>query len=227
MVTTDRRGAEAIGPCRSGGFLVTIDGPSGVGKTSVTGLICRQLVARGIPALGTRQPSDSAMGRLARANTQNLHGLALTFLMAADRHHHQDHVITPAIEQGRLVVCDRYVTSALVLDTLDGADPDFIWTIYRYLRWPALAILLAGDPEQCQARAATRGVYSRFHSGGIAARHHEAILYEQTARMLVDRGYPIEVVDTTDRTAQQVTNIVLARIQAVSPPAHGGGDALR
>jgi dTMP kinase len=134
--------------------------------------------------------------------------------MAADRYHHQDQVITPAIERGQMVVCDRYVTTALVLDVLDGADPEFVWTIYRYMRWPALAIILAGDPAECQARVTTRGSYSRFHHGGITARRQEAARYEQVARMLTDRGYPVEVIDTSDRSVQQVADIVLARIRA-------------
>lgn len=114
------------------GFLVTIDGPAGVGKTAVAALTGTRLAEHGFCVAVTRQPSDSDMGKLARASTYDLYGLPLSFLMAADRYRHQDHVITPALKAGQVVVCDRYVTTALVLDQLDGAEPEFIWSIYRY-----------------------------------------------------------------------------------------------
>ena len=91
------------------GLLATIDGPAGVGKTTVAALAGARLAGQGVTAMVTRQPSDSAMGRLARASTYDLRGLTLSFLMAADRHQHQDHVIAPALEAGQVVVCDRYV----------------------------------------------------------------------------------------------------------------------
>jgi Ni2+-binding GTPase involved in maturation of urease and hydrogenase len=69
MPTTDHRRAAGVGRLRPGGFLITMDGPSGVGKTTVTALICQRLMDRGISVVATRQPSDTAMGRLARAST--------------------------------------------------------------------------------------------------------------------------------------------------------------
>lgn len=194
------------------GFLATIDGPAGVGKTTVAALAGALLTEHGVPAVVTRQPSDSVMGKLARASTHDLRGLPLSFLMAADRYH-QDHVIVPALQAGQVVVCDRYVTTALVLDQLDGADPEFIWSIYRYLRWPDLAVILTGDPALCRARAADRGLYSRFHEGGAGAGESEAALYARSASLLASYGYPVEILAIGDRTAQQVGDAVLGLIQ--------------
>jgi dTMP kinase len=195
----------------SPGFLVTIDGPAGVGKTTVAALAGARLAGLGFPAVVTGQPSDSAMGKLARASTYDLRGLPLSFLMAADRYHHQDHVIAPALEAGLVVVCDRHVATALVLDQLDGAEPEFIWGIYRYLRWPDLAVILTGDPAVCRARAAGRGLYSRFHEGGAAAAATEAALYGRSADLLTSYGYPVEVLGIGDRTAEQVAGTVVGR----------------
>jgi dTMP kinase len=195
------------------GFLATIDGPVGVGKTTVAALAVAGLTGLGFPAVVTGQPSDSPMGRLARASTYELHGLPLSFLMAADRYHHQEHVIVPALEAGQVVVCDRYLTTAMVLDHMDGADPEFIWSIYRYLRWPDVAIILTGDPAVCRVRAAGRGVYSRFHEGGTDAGKSEAALYARSAGMLAGHGYPIVILAIGDHTAEQVAGAVLDLIQ--------------
>lgn len=142
------------------GFFTAIDGPSGVGKTSVTELTSRQLSACGMPVLSTRQPSDSPLGLLARSLTHDLRGLPLTYLMAADRHHHYEQVIRPAVDAGRVVVCDRYVASALVLDQVDGAHPNSSGAFTapwagQTLRscWPVIRRCLMREPSSAGATA--------------------------------------------------------------------------
>jgi dTMP kinase len=149
--------------------------------------------------------------------------------MAADRHHHYEHVIRPAVKAGRVVVCDRYVATALVLDQVDGADPGFVWSLYRSLGWPDLAVILAGDPPVSHARARRRGVYSRFHEGGLAAAEAEASLYERAAAMLAGLGYPVEVIAAGDQSAEavagQVTALICGRLNAprTAPPERTTG----
>ncbi len=207
---------------RYAGFLAVIDGPAGVGKTTVTALAAALLTAAGVPVLATRQPSDSPLGELARSSTHDLRGLALTFLMAADRYHHYEHVIGPALAAGQVVVCDRYVTTALVLDQIDGADPDFVWGIYRHLSWPDLAIILTGDPAVCRTRARRRGLYSRFHDGGVHAAEAEASLYASATAMLAARGYPVRTISIGDRSAEEVAASVTALI---TERVNSSGDA--
>jgi dTMP kinase len=149
------------------------------------------------------------MGKLARESTHRLHGLTLTFLMASDRHHHQEHVIVPALRDGLVVVCDRYVLTALVLDQIDGAELGFIETIYQHMITPDVAVLLSCDPVAGRGRAAARGLYSRFQEGGVDAGRVEAALYEQIGERLAARGYPITTMDTTIRSAFQITSDVL------------------
>lgn len=194
-----------VRPAGTPGFLVTIDGPADVGKTTVAAWAAARLAELGVPAVVTRQPSDSALGVLARASTYDLRGLPLSFLMAADRYHHQDHVITPALRAGRVVVCDRY---------------------YRYMRWPDLAIILTGDPAVCRERAAARGIYSRFHEGGAGAGKSEAALCASVVGRLAGYGCPVEVLEIGDRSAEQVGGAVLGLIKddmTTTVPSDEGG----
>jgi dTMP kinase len=73
--------------------------------------------------------------------------------------------------------------------------------------------MLAGDPPVSHARARQRGIYSRFHEGGLAAAEAEASLYEAAAAMLAGLGYPVEVITVGDQSAVDVAGQVTALIR--------------
>jgi len=71
-------------------FFVVVDGPCGVGKTTVTHALAQQLAAAGLPVLTTKEPTTSALGNLARFGTDDYQGITLACLVAADRYRHLD-----------------------------------------------------------------------------------------------------------------------------------------
>lgn len=80
-----------------GGLLVTLDGPSGVGKTTVSGLVRDRLAVAGVAVVLTSTPSSSLLGELARRCTHQFFGAALTCLVAADRYHQVADALTSVI----------------------------------------------------------------------------------------------------------------------------------
>jgi dTMP kinase len=188
----------------SAGFFVAIDGPSGVGKSTVTSALAVQLAGAGLPVLVTKEPTASAVGNLARFGTDDYQGLTLACLVAADRYHHLETEIRPALGAGRVVVCDRYVASSLVLQRLDGVPTDFLWTLVAAAYRPDLTIVLADDPARSRQRADQRGSYSRFHRGGLAAGAAEADAYSAVADELEGAGYAVLVHDIGTQPAEEV-----------------------
>jgi dTMP kinase len=91
------------------GVLVTIDGPGGVGKTTVAELLIRALDERALPVHATVEPTRTPLGEHIRAGTDTYQGMALACLVAGDRHHHLTTEILPALRAGKVVVCDRYL----------------------------------------------------------------------------------------------------------------------
>ncbi|MGH3696958.1 MAG: dTMP kinase [Pseudonocardiaceae bacterium] len=170
------------------GFFVVIDGPSGVGKTTVTALLHQQLAGRGLSVLATKEPSGSQLGNLARHGTNDYRDLALACLVTADRYHHLDREIRPALQAGKVVLCDRYVPTSLVLQRIDGVEPSFLWHLNQYADIPDLTIIMTGEPAQSRARAHQRGTYSRFHRDDGNA---EAALYRSVARDLAAAGWAV------------------------------------
>ncbi|MGH3798568.1 MAG: dTMP kinase [Pseudonocardiaceae bacterium] len=183
------------------GFFVVIDGPSGVGKTTVTALLRQQLAGRGLSVLATKEPSGSPLGNLARHGTDDYRDLVLACLVAADRYHHLEHDIRPALQAGRIVLCDRYVPTSFVLQRIDGIEPAFLWQLNQYADVPDLTIVLTGDPAQSRARAHQRGTYSRFHRDDG---NTEVVLYRTVARELAAAGWAVMHHEFTGEPAEAV-----------------------
>lgn len=168
------------------GIFVTIDGPGGVGKSTTTRYLHHRLATRGYDVYATAEPSDDVLGRLARRpGTYTEHALAC--LVAADRYHHLDTEIRPALRAGRIVVSDRYVPSSHVLQRIDGVPLAFIEAINTEATIPDLAVLLTATPNAIAARIDQRGTRNRFETG-LATSRVEVDLYQDTTTRLTERG---------------------------------------
>jgi dTMP kinase len=148
------------------GFFAAVDGPSGIGKTTITSLLVSRLTARGYPVAATKEPTATALGNLARFGTDDYHGLTLACLVVADRYHHLEHEIRLALQAGQFVLCDRYVASSLVLLRLDGVPPEFLWQLNQHADRPDLTVLThdigTQTPTEIAATLAT-AILVRWH----------------------------------------------------------------
>jgi dTMP kinase len=159
--------------------------------------------------LPPKSRSDSALGKLARQGTDEYRGLVLACLVAADRYYHLEHDIRPALRAGYVVICDRYVPTSLVLQRIDGVEPSFLAQLNQYAEEPDLTVVLTGEPWQAAQRAEDRGVYSRFHRGGTAARVVEDRLYRDAVHKLREAGYAVLHHEVKDEPAEVVAAVVL------------------
>jgi dTMP kinase len=142
-------------------FLV-LEGIDGSGTTTQRARVAERLRARGHVVHETREPSDGRIGKLTREllavtpgqpRTVDAAGLALLF--AADRLEHLAREIEPALARGELVLCDRYVVSSWVYQSLE-CDPAWVRTINEHARWPDLTFVFELSAEHALARVAAR-----------------------------------------------------------------------
>ena len=195
-------------PRRLPGTLITLDGPGGVGKSTAAKLVTDTLIAAGVPVLATAQPSRAPLGELARHGTDTYRGMALACLCAADRHHQLDAEIKPALHEGQVVICDRYVASSLVLQGLDGLSAETVWQLNHGVYRPDLSVILNGDPGVIDHRLRTRGGHSRFERAEDNS-DMESGLYVHAVVDLQAKGWPVETLDcTTDDAAMIAARIV-------------------
>lgn len=203
------------------GFLVTIDGPNGSGKTILTEELASELRRNGQAVHSTRQPSPTPLGDFVRGAEMELRGRALACLVAADRHHQIVTEIAAHLGAGEIVICDRYVESSLVLQRLDGVDTDFIISINSGIPRPDLRIRLLADPEVLRARLSARTPEKgrRFEATGSPER--ELGLYAEAENLLATRyGLPATIHDTSHTDAEQLgaeaADLVMARLRDAS-----------
>ncbi len=199
----------------STGLFVSIDGPGGVGKSTLAAAAGALLTKDGIAVHLTREPSPTPLGDLIRTGTGTYTGMALACLVAGDRHHHLASEIRPHIARGLVVLCDRYLPSSFVLQRIDGLTWETVAALNQGADMPDLAVILHADPKVIAARMHERGGHSRFEAMPEAS-VAETRLYDHAARRLTAAGWPIWRVNATSQPPDRLASLVAARITAMT-----------
>jgi dTMP kinase len=190
---------------------VAVEGPNGVGKSTVVASLVTVLgvaLGEGSAVVSTREPSDSPLGRAARAMESELSGVALAMACAADRLHHVRTEIAPALFRGVWVVTDRYVPSSLVLQRLDGMDSASIWALNETALRPDLTVYLLDAPEIIAARLATRTHHGRLEASATPAL--ELALYADAQQFLAGHGWNQLAIHGDGRSPQDIAAEIAA-----------------
>lgn len=100
------------------GFFITFEGGEGSGKSIQVQILVSHLREKAYPVVVTREPGGTRIGEQIRAITHNQENVDLdpvteAYLMAASRAQHIREILAPALEAGKVVVCDRFVDSSV------------------------------------------------------------------------------------------------------------------
>ena len=94
------------------GKFITFEGIDGSGKSTQLRMLTSELLVRGLSVLPTMEPGGTPLGRRLREafleTEENVAPLAELLLFAADRAQHVNFLVKPALEEGKIVVSDRY-----------------------------------------------------------------------------------------------------------------------
>ncbi len=99
-------------------FFITFEGPEGSGKTTQINMLAEYLLARGVSVLATREPGGTDIGNRIRSVVLDPKHTEMSprteaLLYSAARAQIVDEVILPALDEGKVVLCDRYVDSTI------------------------------------------------------------------------------------------------------------------
>ena len=200
------------------GLFIAIDGPNGVGKSTVIEHLARVLTERGHRVVTTREPTDTELGRWIRAQQHRIRGKALACLVTADRYEHLDALVRPAVASGAIVLCDRYICSSLVYQIADGVSSSFVFSINSGIMKADRIFLIRARPSTIAARMKTRSSVTRFESQLSPIR--EISLYRDAATALRAKGWAVSEHVNNSNVAPLVRRLT-TEIEKLFDPQHG------
>lgn len=199
------------------GRFITLEGGDGAGKTTQAELLSRWLEEHGRTVVRTREPGGTELGQRIREMVLHERGhvsaRAEALLYAADRAHHVETVVRPALARGEVVLQDRYIDSSVAYQGVArGLGAERIRSVSDWAAdglLPDLTVLLDLDVTVGRSRvAAARGdVFDRLESE--AASFHENVRRafldaadaEPERFLVVDAGQPADTVHRAVRAA--------------------------
>lgn len=100
------------------GLFITFEGPEGAGKTTILQMLMEKLQADGVKVLYTREPGGIEIAEQIRNVVLDKNNTAMdprteALLYAAARRQHLVEKVEPALEEGYIVLCDRFIDSSL------------------------------------------------------------------------------------------------------------------
>src|SRR5580698_6334434 len=214
----------------SRGLFITLEGLDGSGKTTQIKRLAAWLARRGHEAVLLRQPGGTTIGDRIReilldSRSRGLDPMTEMALMFADRAQAIAEVIQPALDAGKVVVCDRFTDST---EAYQGGGRqlgskvvlDLHRLICRGLQ-PDLTLLLLPGFESSLARARRRNdrmeTETRFETEKDAFFRRVWEKYREIAAREPDRVVLIEGDLTIDEVHEQIVESVSERVLTVAP----------
>ena len=209
------------------GFFITFEGVEGCGKTTQIKLLAELLAARGISTVLTREPggckiADKIRAILLDAENSVLSPLAELMLYAAARAQHVTEVISPALEAGNIVLCDRFSDATVAYQSFGrGIDRHVIDNLNSHACQgvaPDLTVLVDCDAAVGLERArqridATSGPREeRFELEALAFHHRVRSGYLYLAKEEPHRFVIINGTDTIEEIFAAISSQVMSRI---------------
>lgn len=131
------------------GKFIVIEGLDGSGASTQVAMISEYLTSKGYKILVTKEPTNNLIGGLIRGQLTHewkSNPECLQLLFAADRSHHIEKEIVPALEKGFIVISDRYMYSSLAFGSID-CDIEWLKSINSKFIKPDVSIILNVPPE--------------------------------------------------------------------------------
>ena len=201
------------------GKFITFEGCDGCGKSTQLRLLSEYLTEKKIPHIFTREPGGGKISEQIREILLNGKNTEMTdeceaLLYAAARVQHLSDRVQPALDEDKLVICDRYVDSSFAYQAYArGLGVDFIgkinaFALENYL--PDVTVFLDLTPEAAFARKHGADENDRLEQAGMEFHKRVYAGYDALAKSYPER---IVRIDAT-KTPQEVFAKVLETLKA-------------
>jgi dTMP kinase len=204
----------------SRGKFITFEGCDGCGKSTQLKLLSEYLTNEGRAHIFTREPgggkiSEAIRGILLNGKNSEMTDECEALLYAASRAQHLTEKVEPALAEGKLVVCDRYVDSSFAYQAYArGLGEDFVskinsFALEKYL--PDVTIFIELTPEGAFARKHGADENDRLEQAGMAFHKKVYEGYCAMAKKNSDRFVVVNGRKTPQEIFADVLQILRAR----------------
>lgn len=190
------------------GTFVTFEGTEGSGKTTQIRQLKSRLERHKIATVTTKEPGGTSHGMQIRSLILDPHTsfqsrFTELMLFYADRFEHIESVIKPALEQNKVVICDRYIDSTIAYQIGGRKMPEkLVQMLNHYVDlMPTVTFFLDINPEEGLARAQRRAALDRFEQEDLDFHNRVRTKYLHQANSHPNRIIPI---NTNNRTAEDI-----------------------
>ena len=188
------------------GYFIVVDGPNGVGKSTLIEAIKNKLELLGYDVYITNEPTNTELGSFLRKFAEEHTGLSLACLVAADRYEHIEKEIIPSLKKSRLVISDRYVLSSLILQEMDGVSSEIVLNLNSQIIKPDLQLAVFADEKILQKRLSERNILTRFEKGNQSQR--ELNFMEEGITELKRHNIDVMNIYNNDNLEENVEKVV-------------------
>ncbi|MBD5402895.1 dTMP kinase [bacterium] len=197
------------------GLFITFEGADGCGKTTQLNLLKDYLTNKGYEVLVTREPGAKGLGEHIRKILLNYEGEVSdrceSFLFLADRAQNIDVIVNPAIEEGKIVLCDRHTDSTVAYQGygrgLDLNEINMLNNLATGGKKPDLTLVFDVDIETSMQRVGNER--DRMENAGNEFFHRVRNGYLEIAKQEPER---IKLIDST-KSIEDVQSDVIRVIE--------------
>ena len=202
------------------GKFITIEGCDGCGKSTQLRLLSEYLTKNGIAHIFTREPgggkiSEAIRGILLNGKNAEMTDECEALLYAAARVQHLHDRVEPALCEGKLVVCDRYVDSSLAYQAYArGLGVEFVGKINAFALEkypPDVTVFIDLTPEAAFKRKHGADENDRLEQAGIAFHKKVYDGYKRLAEEYSDRIVRVDGTKSPEGIFADVLRILKER----------------
>ena len=140
-------------------MFIVFEGPDGSGTSTQSKLFCDRLQSEGKNVVLTAEPTQNAIGTYIRSLLQENtlpSADAMQLLFCADRAHHVAEVVSPALNSGAIVVCDRYILSTLIYGSVHDVSDEWLQQVNALFPKPTATVITLPPLDVCMERLKQR-----------------------------------------------------------------------
>ena len=205
------------------GYFISFEGIDGSGKSTQIQKLAEFLEARDFDIVITREPGGSTGGEeirslLLQGNVDRWSAETEILLFTAARRDHLERIILPALEEGKIVICDRFTDSTRMYQGMRGVNlRNLVDTLNeKVIKFdPDLTIVIDINPEISLKRAKSRKIVEeRFEDfgGDLQMKMRKGFL--ELAKEFVNRIEVVNGQQSIDKLAQDICSLVKARLSS-------------